>query len=126
MIKGLEAVLVSSESAKKLAEFYREVVGLKQGEVMEIGDKGEEGYEFKLSGAALYILDHSKVRGMSTQPERVMFNLEVDDMDVEAKRLKDAGAKVVTETYHVEGYGLITTFEDVDGNYFQLVQVKAN
>lgn len=125
MIRGLEAVLLSSQSAKKLAKFYREVVGLKQGEVMEIGDKGEEGYEFKLKTAALYILDHSEVKGKNKQPERVMFNLEVDDMEKEVKRMKKNKAKVVQDTYHIQGYGLITTFEDIDGNYFQFVQVRA-
>lgn len=126
MIKALEAVLLSSEDAAKLAKFYREVVGLKQGMVMEIGDKGEEGYEFELKGANLYVLDHSDVKGGNKQPARAMFNLEVDDMDKEVKRLKKNKAKVVKDTYHVEGYGLITTFEDVDGNYFQLVQVRAS
>lgn len=125
MIRGLEAVLLSTENAKKLAKFYQEVVGLKMGEVMEIGDKGEEGYEFPLKGGALYILDHSKVKGKSKQAERVMFNLEVSDMEKEVKRMKKAKAKVAQDTYHVEGYGLITTFEDSDGNYFQFVQVKA-
>lgn len=125
MIKGLEAVLLSSESAKKLAKFYREVVGLKQGEVMEIGDKGEEGYDFGLKGASLYILDHSDIKGKSKQPARVMFNLEVSDIEKEVARMKRAKVKPVQDIYHVQGYGLIATFEDPDGNYFQLVQVRA-
>jgi len=33
---------------------------------------------------------------------------------------------LVQDTYHIEGYGYISTFEDVDGNYFQLVQVRAS
>lgn len=126
MIRGLEAVLLSSESAKKLAKFYREVVGLKQGMVMELGNKGEEGYEFPLKGAGLYILDHAKVKGQNKQPERVMFNLEVSDIEKEVKRLKKAKVKPTQDIYHVEGYGLIATFADPDGNYFQLVQVRAS
>lgn len=126
MIKGLESILISSESAKKLAEFYREIVGLEQGEVVEMGDNKEEGYEFKTGTVGIFIMDHSKVKGMSTQPERVMFNLEVDDIEKEVARIKGAGAKVVQDIYHLEGYGYIATFEDVDGNYFQLVQVRAS
>lgn len=126
MIRGVEAVLLSTESAKKLAKFYREVVGLKQGEVWEMGDKGEEGYEFKAGKVGIYIMDHSKVKGKSTQPERVMFNLEVSDIEKEVKRMKKAGAKVVADIYHMQGYGYIATFEDPDGNYFQLVQVRAS
>ena len=127
MIKALEAVLLSSENATSLANFYRDKVGLKVNEEMEIGDKGEKGFDITFgSGASLYILDHSKVKGKSNQPERVMFNLEVDDIEKEVQRLKDAGVKVVQDVYHVEGYGLIATFEDLDGNYFQFVQVRSS
>lgn len=126
MIKGLEAVLLSSENAKKLAKFYREVVGLKMGEVMEIGDKGEEAYDFELKGANLYIMDHSDIKGKSKQPARVMFNLEVSDIEKEVARMKRVKVKPVQDIYHVQGYGLIATFADVDGNYFQFVQVRAS
>lgn len=126
MIRGLEAVLLSSQSAKKLAKFYREVVGLKQAGVMEIGEKGEEGYEFDLPGANLYILDHSKVKSKSKEPSRVMFNLEVSDIEKEVARLKKAKVKPVQDIYHIQGYGLIATFADPDGNYFQFVQVRAS
>jgi len=126
MIKALEAVIISTENAAKLAEFYREKVGLKQTEEMEIGDKGEKGYDFDINGTGLYILDHSDIKGKNPQSPRVMFNLEVDDIEKEFARVKKEGVKVVQETYHIEGYGLIATFEDPDGNYFQFVQVRAN
>ena len=126
MIIGLEAVILSSQNAKALADFYEKKVGLKVGEEMEIGDKGEKGYDFELSGGNLYILDHSDIKGKSKEPSRVMFNLEVEDIEKEAQRLKDEGVKVVADVYHVEEYGLIATFEDLDGNYFQFVQVRAS
>ena len=126
MIRALEAVLLSSQDAANLAKFYREVVGLKQSSEMEIGDKGEKGYDFDIKGTGLYILDHSDIKGKNVQGARLMFNLEVDDIEKEFARLKKEGAKVVQEVYHIEGYGLIATFEDPDGNYFQFVQVRAN
>ena len=126
MIRALEAVILSSENAKKLAEFYREKVGLVQGQEMEIGDKGEKGYDFELKGASLYILDHSDIKGKNSQGPRIMFNLEVDDIEKESERLKKEGVKIIQEPYHIEEYGLIATFEDPDGNYFQLVQIRAN
>lgn len=126
MIRALEAVLIGSEDAGKLAKFYKETVGLKQSMEMEMGEEGEKGYDFELEGANLYILDHSKIKGKSNDPSRVMFNLEVDDIEKETARLKDAGVKAVQDIYHVEGYGLISTFEDPDGNYFQFAQVKAS
>ena len=125
MLKGLEAVLIGSPSAKKLAAFYREVVGLKQKSTYEMGEKGEEGYELELGkGVSLYILDHSKIKGKNTLPDRNMFNLEVDDIEKEVGRLKKKGAKLVADIYHVEDYGQIATFADTDGNYFHLVKTR--
>lgn len=124
MIRALEAVLLSSEDATKLAKFYRDVVGLKQSAEMDMGDKGEKGFNFELKGAGLYILDHSGIKGKSKEPARVMFNLEVDDIEKEAARLDKLDVEKHQGIYHVEGYGLIATFKDPDGNYFQLVQVR--
>jgi len=125
MIRAMESVLLFSENAKKLAAFYKEKVGLKITFEMVMGDNDEEGYEFKMKqGSPLYILDHSKVKGKNQNPERFMFNLEVDDIEKEVKRIKKNGVKPVQDTYHVEGYGYIATFSDIDRNYFQLVKVR--
>lgn len=124
MIRKLDGVLLSSANPKKLAKFYREVVGLKQSGEYEMGEDGESVFEF--ADAMLYINPHTAVKGKNKNPERFMMNFEVDDIEKEAPKLKKKGAKVVQDIYHIEGYGLIATFADVDGNYFQLVQVKAS
>lgn len=125
MIKGLDGVLISSENPKVLADFYKDKVGLQFEDEFEYGEKGEAGFMFKIGTTGLTILPHSDIKGKNSNPARVMLNIEVDDEEAEVKRLKEAGVKVVAEIYHVEGYGYIATFEDVDGNYFQLVQVRA-
>lgn len=126
MIRAFEALNLFTQNAKKLAEFYKEKVGLKITMEAEMGDKGEEAYELQVGkGPSLYVIDHSKVRGKNKQPERIIFNLEVDDIKKEVARLKRAKAKLVQPIYHVEGYGFIATFADIDGNYFQLVQTRA-
>ena len=124
MIKRLESILLSSGDVTKLAEFYREVVGLKQTAEMEMGENGDKGYEF--ADVRLYVNQHSEVHGKSKEPQRTILNFEVDDIEKEVERLEKAGVKKIEDIYHVEGYGLIATFEDADGNYFQTVQVKAN
>lgn len=126
MIKGLDSVLIGSENPKALADFYKDKVGLKLEDEIEYGEKGEAGFMFKVGSTGLTILPHGEVKGKNANPARIMLNIEVDDEEKEVKRLKDAGVKVIAQIYHVEGYGYIATFEDVDGNYFQLVQVKAN
>ena len=125
MFKGFESILIGSENAGELAKFYREVVGLKQTMEAEMGDHHEKVFGFATGNSVgLAILDHSKVKGKNVLPDRIMFNLEVDDIEKEVKRLKTKGLKPVTDIYHVENYGLIVTFKDTDGNYFQLVKTK--
>lgn len=122
----MEAVLLGSQNATKLAKFYRETVGLKQTMEFEMGEKGEKGFAFEMKGASLYINDHSGVKGENKNPERLIINLEVDDIEKETKRLKSAKVKVKQDVYHIEGYGFVATFVDPDGNFFQFVQVRAS
>lgn len=125
MVRGLEGLNLFTENAKKLADFYKDKVGLKISFEGKIGENNEEIYELKLGkGPNIYIIDHSRVKGKNTNPDRIIFNIEVDNIKNEVTRLKKAKVKQVQATYHVEGYGWICTFADVDGNYFQLVQVR--
>lgn len=126
MIYGLEAVLLSSENAQRLADFYKDTVGLSTANEFEMGEDGTRGFEFSFGEGktSLYIIDHSEVKGKSKEAPRVMINFEVDDAEREVERLNKAGVKVVKDLYHVEGYGLVATFEDLDGNFFQFVQVR--
>ena len=127
MIRGFESLLIGSQNAKKLADFYKEKVGLEIGLEAEMGEENEALYELKLGkGPNIYIIDHSKVKGKNKNPERIIFNLEVDEIKKEVERLKKAKVKQIQDVYHIEGYGWISTFEDIDGNYFQLVQVRAS
>ncbi len=125
MILGIESILIGSQNAKKLGKFYKDVLGLKSTEEMEFGEDNSYGIGFDLGkGTGLFIMDHSKVKGKSKLPDRVMFNLEVDDIEKEIKRLKKEKVKVVADIYHVENYGYVATLADPDGNYFQLVKTR--
>ncbi len=126
MIKGIEGILIGSKSAKKLSDFYKNKVGLKLTFEAVIGEgKNEtEMYLFEMKGCSLYITDHSKVKSKSKNPDRIIFNLEVDNIEKEVKKLDKAKVKKIKDIYHMEGYGKIATFQDTDGNYFQLVKVK--
>src|SRR3989344_6472743 len=124
MAKFIESVLLSSDSPRKLAEFYRDLVGLELTTEYEMGEKGEEGFSFEMEGASLNIMHHSKVKGKSSQPERIMFNLEVEDIEKEVKRFKEKKVTLIQDIYHIEDYGYIATFADPDGNYFQLVKTR--
>ena len=126
MIKGIEGILIGSQNAKRLSYFYKNKVGLKLTfeAVMGEGKNESEAYLFEMKGCSLYITDHSKVKEKSKHPDRIIFNLEADNIEKEVKKLNREKVKKIKDIYHIEGYGKIATFEDVDGNYFQLVQVK--
>ena len=126
MIRGIESILLFTGSAKKLAAFYRETVGLKVTFEGVMGEHGEEIYSFEMKkgGPGLNVIDHSDVKGKSKDPKRFIFNLEVDAIEREVARLKKAGVKLIQDTYHIQEYGYVATFTDPDGNYFQLVQVR--
>lgn len=127
MIRGFESLVIGTANAKKLADFYSKKVGLKIGFQGEMGEGGEEFYELKLNktGPNINIMDHSKVKGKNKNPQQIIFNLEVDDIKKEVARMKKAKVKVIKDTYHIEGYGYVVTFADIDGNYFQLAQIRA-
>ena len=116
MIQGIESILLSSESAKKLAKFYQEKLGLKQTMEAEMGEKGEELFAFEMDkGSALYIVDHSDIKGKSRDSKRIMFNFEVDNIEDEVEKLEKSEVKKIKDIYHIEGYGKISTFGF--GNY---------
>lgn len=126
MISGIDEILVFSSDAQKLADFYQKIVGLKLDFSAEIGDKGEEAYIFSFKNSSGFsVIDHQKIKGVNSTPERFMINFETDDIESETKRLLSHKVKQIQEIYHVENYGLITTFADPDGNYFQIVQIRS-
>lgn len=123
IIKKIESITLFSENAKNLAVFYKEKVGLKSTSEAELGENGETNlFAFEMSGTSLYIVDHSEVKGSNKEPSRIIFNLEVDDIEEDVKRLEQKEVKKIQDIYHIEDYGYIATFEDLDGNYFQLVK----
>jgi predicted enzyme related to lactoylglutathione lyase len=126
MIRGIDCITISSEDSKKLADFYKEKLGLEVEGEFEMGEDGGNVITFNVGGKQnLAIFDHSEIHGKNPQPQRFLINFEVDgDIESKVEKLMTEGVKAVGELHHVEGYGKIMTFEDPDGNYFQLVQVR--
>ncbi len=126
MIKSLESVVLISENAEDLANFYKDKVGLEIKDEAE-GEDGSKMFELKAGdGPSVYIMSSKDAKSGGQGSSRVSINIEVDDIEKEEKKGKDAGVKQVKEIHHLEGYGLIATYEDLDGNNFNLVQVRAS
>lgn len=124
MVKNFESVIIGSGNATKLANFYKKKVGLKQTWDAVMG-KDQNVYGFTMGKVDLVVMDHSGVKGKNKNGARVVFNLEVDNLDKDFAKLKKAGVKVIAKIYHIEDWGYVATFEDLDGNHFQLVKTKA-
>jgi predicted enzyme related to lactoylglutathione lyase len=64
--------------------------------------------------------EHSEVKGQTQDPNRLIFNFEIAEVQSEFNRIKDLGATVVKEPYQVGSEGnWIATFADPDGDLFQ-------
>ncbi|HYG71168.1 MAG TPA: VOC family protein [Actinomycetota bacterium] len=116
---NLNSILIGSEDPKGLAEYYTRLFGA------PVWDDG--GYVgWRLGSGFLTVGPHDQVKGRNASPGRILWNLETADVRGEFERMKAAGATVVQEPYTPEGMedvgeGEIATFEDPDGNYFQLM-----
>ena len=116
MLNSISPMIGSSDPIK-LSEFYGKVLG--SDPVYQDG----EWAGYKVASTYLMIGPHSDVAAKNVEPARVMFNIEVDDVQKEFDRIKNLGAKVVkdlgpaNETEDTR----IATFEDPDGNYFQVM-----
>jgi predicted enzyme related to lactoylglutathione lyase len=107
-------VMIGSAQPEVLGEFYTRVLD-------RPSDMREEGwYGWQLGAAWLSIGAHSEVKGQAKEPQRVMLNFETKDVKGEFERIKASGTTVIKDPYEIQGMW-IATFQDPDGNYFQLM-----
>jgi len=113
---NLNSILIGTEDAPRLTAYYTKLLGAQAWD-----NDGIAGW--LIGSGAVTVLPHSEVHGQSTQPGRIIWNIESPDVAADFARFKAAGAIVVREPYGFEGAPdtLIATFADPDGNYFQLV-----
>ena len=113
---NLNTVLIGSEDAKRLTDYYTKLFG-KPG--ME--DSGYAGWQ--IGSCWITVGPHDQVKGRNPQPGRLILNIESADVKGDFERLKAAGATVVREPYQPGEApdAWIATFSDPDDNYFQLI-----
>src|SRR5688572_7179773 len=110
---NLNTVMLGSDDPKALSDFYTKVLG-------EPGWTDSSYTGWQVGSAWLMIGGHDQVKGRNDMPGRIMMNFETPDVKAEFKRIKDLGATVVAEPYEPGAGMWMATFEDPDGNYFQL------
>jgi predicted enzyme related to lactoylglutathione lyase len=112
---NLNTIMIGTEDPKTLSEFYTKVLGKPVWE-----DSAFVGWQ--AGSAMLMIGAHSEVKGQNEMPGRIILNFETPDVKSEFERIKGLGVSVQQEPYQPGGAPdmWIATFEDPDGNYFQL------
>ena|ERR1700694_2606956 len=108
---------ITSDQPDRLKTFYRDVVGLTANPEMGEG-------AFDAGGTAFFIDGHSDTKGPAKDPQRVLINFFVDDLAAEQSRLEGKGVKFIRTAGREEWGGVISTFEDPDGNYCQILEFK--
>ncbi len=110
------SILIGSEQPERLVEYYTKLFG-----PPTMSDGGYSGW---LIGRGFVTVGrHSEVKGKSTQPGRIIWNIETADVKEVFARLAAAGAIVIREPYNFEQApdAWIATLADPDDNYFQLM-----
>jgi predicted enzyme related to lactoylglutathione lyase len=110
------SILIGSEDPKRLAEYYTKLLG-------DPSFADDQYTAWRIGTGFVTVGPHSEVKGRNVSPGRLLWNIETADVQGEFDRMKAAGGIVVTEPYSFEGQpgSSIATFEDPDGNYFQLM-----
>jgi predicted enzyme related to lactoylglutathione lyase len=113
---NFNGLLIGSEDPAALSAFYTKLLG-------EPTYKDESYSTWLIGQGSISVGPHSEVKGRNQSPGRLLWNIETTDVKGNAEKFKAAGATVIAEPYSFEGYpdAWIATFEDPDGNYFQLM-----
>ncbi|GMU40561.1 MAG: hypothetical protein AMXMBFR23_14270 [Chloroflexota bacterium] len=110
----------SAEAYPTMRAFYVETLGLRP----DTDRAGRVRFSFGTppQEVRLILSVHDGVRGRSTEPERVMFNFLVPDIQATVARLTAAGVAFRRLPAQEEWGGWVATFQDPDGNTLQLMQ----
>ncbi|MBP9817592.1 VOC family protein [Candidatus Shapirobacteria bacterium] len=121
----ISTILIWSENWKQLADWYQNTLELKV--VEEINHPQDTGrlFEFFAGGTWLWIGQHSEVKGLSKDPCRIMFNINVDSVQQAYDDLLSKGVKFIASPFKAPTFDKwFATFSDLDGNLVQLIGPK--
>jgi catechol 2,3-dioxygenase-like lactoylglutathione lyase family enzyme len=114
LVNELDLVFYWVSDMERAVGFYRDVLGLdlirRDGDNWALFDAG--GHRFAL---------HSAGEGQPVAPGGAAAVFSVSDLDAGRARLADQGVSVSHQGV-VEGYARFASFQDPDGNTFQLIE----
>lgn len=110
-------VQVTTDDPAGLMKFYHEVVGIPKAENM--GDMALDA-----GGTTIGFDSHSEVKGGTKEPARILLDFFVDDLKAEQKRIEGHGVTFTRTEGREYWGGVISTFNDPDGNILQLIEYR--
>lgn len=117
---GIEHIGIFSKNSEALKDWYIKLFGWKQ----VYADEKNKAYFVKADDGAMIEFCTAKEDGSEYTRETKGLRhiaISVDNFDEAVKKVKDSGAKILTEaTINEDGNGLMF-FEDPDGNYLHLI-----
>ena len=110
-------VQLASSDVERLIVFYRDVV--------QLSPHSMGPHNFAIGADTIFsIQHHSQVSGPTKEPSRVIIDFWVKDIDAEQARLEGHGVRFSRRKGIEYWGGVISTFNDPDGNTIQLIQHK--
>ncbi|KKS17372.1 MAG: hypothetical protein UU77_C0001G0032 [candidate division WWE3 bacterium GW2011_GWC1_41_7] len=116
---NLNSIFIGSSQPKELASFYEKLFG-RPSEMPGSDGSEDMGYGWLVGNTFLSIGSHSDINGKAKEPQRIILNIETEDVKEEYARAVKLGATSIKEPYEMEGMW-IATLADPDGNYFQFM-----
>ncbi len=120
-IEFLSAVLLVSKDAKRLADFYRDIVGVPLG--YEVHGDTDKHYGCELGDLHFAIHPTTNFEGAGSGVGSVKLAFTVFNMDAFVQKVESKGIKLAYRPKNT-GFALMTAFNDPDGNYIEFTQLS--
>jgi predicted enzyme related to lactoylglutathione lyase len=120
-VKSICGVILTSEDPAALASFYGEALGIR----FEQEDHGDLATHFGVDIGRIHFGIHppANLRLTSRGHARTTLAFDVESLSECQARLAALGAPCVQEP-HDEGFGLVASYRDPEGNQFEIVELR--
>lgn len=119
-VKSICGVILTSNDVERLAEFYSLLLGVKLEREEHGGLAVHYGADLGEVHFAIHPPEDFRETGGGYPATKVAFH--VDDLESHLQRVRDAGYSLWQEP-HDEGFGLVASLRDPDGNLVELVEL---
>ena len=109
-------IIIWTEKLSNLLSFYELILNSKVHKL-----KNTSAY-FIYNDFRIYISEHSEIFGNSKEPNRMIINLETDDIQSEYNRLINLNINFIRKPEIEKWGGKVATFEDPENNRINLIQ----